>query len=497
MENSQENEGVLLSHRRHMVGSMPTRRASAFSRIENVEPVAENIELQTLPNKQKQKQTQVEEVSTTTEAGMYYFEEDPNMLPPKRSIAFILINNLMCEMTATTALPISAAYTQYLGGTDAFSGLVIGIPTLVSLAFMYPMLLFANPKSAHGYTLYFRPLLISCFSQIIGHMLYSLAYRAHWVYLILIGRMFNGIGFTMFLYHKKYLADKEFVGRNRSTFLSTLNILAQTLGFMSGAFIGGVLAKASRNSKNLYWNEYTAGSWFMLIAWAVYMVFLKLFFKEVLPVNNRDLTQRAEANQGRGIRLSFVQKCFVVFLFLAAFSCYFTVMGYQTSIPIYASRAYDYNPFQTGNFLALSSLVVAPFILFSTLLSRWLEDRQIMLLGVLLGTIALVVHLILDAVHKLPVQPYFVIYSLMTFGFGVGAAPFMSLSSKQLHPKFQILVSIVVQVGISLADTVGAITGGAIYNITTVGFIAMNLGLAVLVLIALLCLWNSIKEKTT
>ncbi|EPX72681.1 membrane transporter [Schizosaccharomyces octosporus yFS286] len=495
MENLQAKDGVLLSQRRHTASSGPTRRASAFSRTEDMEPVGESIELRPLSSKQKQ--LQAEDNLTTVEAGMHYFEEDQDMLPPKRSIAFILINNMMCEMSATTALPISAAYTQYLGGTDAFSGLVIGIPTLVSLAFMYPMLLFANPKSAHGYTLYFRPLFTSCFAHIIGHLLYSLAYRAHWIYLILIGRMFNGIGFTMFLYHKKYLADKYFVGRNRSTFLSTLNILAQTLGFMSGAFLGGVLAKASQNSRNSYWNEYTAGSWFMLIAWGVYMIFLKVLFKEVLPDDNRDVSHRAEASQAQSIRLSFLQKCFIIFLFLAAFTCYFSIMGYQTSIPIYASRAYNYNPFQTGNFLALSSLVITPFILFSTLLSKWLEDRQIMLLGVLLGALALVIHLILDAVHKLPVQPYFVLYSLMTFGYGVGAAPFMSLSSKQLHPKFQILVSIVVQVGVSLADTVGAITGGAIYNITTVGFIAMNLGLAVLVLIVLLCLWNSIKEKTT
>ncbi|EPY52739.1 MFS transporter [Schizosaccharomyces cryophilus OY26] len=497
MEDSEFNEGVMLSHRRHVPESRPLRRDSMLNRAGNEEPFTENIELHTLPSKQKQTQIEDEDEITTTQTGPYYPEEDPDKYPPKRSIALILINNLMSEMSATTALPISAAYTQYLGGTDAFSGLVIGIPTLVSLVLMYPMLRFANPKSANGYTLYFRPMFTSCFAHIIGHLLYSLAYRAHWIYLILIGRMFNGIGFTMFLYHKKYLSDKEFVGRNKSTFLSTLNILAQTLGFMSGAFIGGTLAKASRNIHSPYWNEYTAGSWFMLIAWGVYMVFLKSFFIEILPENNRSVTHREGTSGEQTVRLSLIQKIFVSFLFLTAFVCYFTIMGYQTSIPIYAGRLYNYNAFQTGNFLALSSLVIAPFILLSTFLSKWLEDRQIMLLGVLIGIIALVLHLILDAVHKIPVQPYFLLYSVMSFGFSVGSAPLVSLSSKQLHPKFQILVSIVVQVGVSLADTVGAITGGAIYNITTIGFIAMNLGLAVLVFIELLCLWNSIKEKTT
>ncbi|CAA21239.2 transmembrane transporter [Schizosaccharomyces pombe] len=451
-----------------------------------------NIELEEIPDKQGN----ITRATSNLESNSYPKALDPDACPPKRSIALVLLNNLMSEMSLTIALPISAAYTEILGGTDAFSGLVIGIPTMISLVCLYPMLRFANPKSANGYTLYFRPLIVSCISQIIGHLLYSLAYRAQWLYLILIGRMCSGVGFTMFLYHKTYLTDKNFVGQNRSTFLATLNILAQILGSMAGAFLGGILAKASMHLTDPIWNQYTAGSWFMLFIWIVYSIFLSIFFKEVRVGNTATNVRKPESFTGKTAPLSFKQKFMLCFLSMAAFISIFNVAGYQTSVPIYAKALYHYNPFQSGNFLSLSSLVIAPFVFFSTFLSKWLEDRQIMLYGFMMGIVALIVHLVLDAVHKIPVQPYFVLYSIMQFGFSVGSAPLVSLATKQLHPKYHMITGVVVQVGISIGETVGSICGGAIFDITTVGFIAMNLGIALLVFIQLLYLWTFIKTKT-
>ncbi|EPY51589.1 membrane transporter [Schizosaccharomyces cryophilus OY26] len=421
--------------------------------------------------------------------------DNANMIPPKRSIALILVNSIMSDMSFGVALPTSPSYTEKLGGTDAFSGLVVGIPTLISLLMLYPMLKLATPKSAKGYTLYYRPMLVSVFAHSIGHLLYCMADQANWLYLILIGRMMNGIGFTMFLYHKKYTTDKLLVGPNRRTFLATLNILAQTLGFMAGPFLGGILAKGTKNLENRVWNQYTGGSWFMMYIWIIFGVFLVIFYKEVYPQDDRTVLEKpvdVEENTGP---LSLKHIYLLSFLGLAAFVSYFNISGYQTSIPIYANNLYNYNAYQSGNFISLAALVISPFVFLSTFLSRWLEDRHIMLIGFMIGIIALVLHLVLDALHRIPVQAYFVFFSIMMFGFSIGSAPLVSLASKQMKPKYHVLSSVLFQVGLSLSNTVGAICGGAIYSMTTVGFIGLCIGLSVVAFLQSLTLWNSMKLK--
>ncbi|CAA20912.1 Membrane transporter [Schizosaccharomyces pombe] len=487
-----------ISRRRSRVDSRPTYFKVTSKDLGFVDQVSEEYEFYTYPKKA----SEVESVTETFQSNRsslvptYPVDENANKLPPKVSIAFILINSLMSDMSLAVALPTSASYTQSLGGTNAFSGLVIGIPTLISLIFLYPMLCFANPKSANGYTLYFRPMVVSSFAHIFGHLLYCMAYRANWIYLILIGRMLNGIGFTTFLYHKKYTTDKLLVGQNRRTFLATMNILAQTLGFMAGPFLGGILAKATIHSKNAVWNQYTVASWVMLFMWFFYMLTIIFFFKEVTADKSEKVSQQKENDDEDRPKLSWKHKFLLFFLAEVAFIAYFTVNGYQASISIYTGKLYNYDAFQSGNFIALSALIVAPFILASSFLSRWLEDRHIMLGGLFLGILAVAIHLVLDAVHKLPMQVYFFLYSLMIYGYSIGSAPLISLSSKQLHPRHHNTASIVVQVGVSLSNTFGSICGGAIYNITTVGFISLCLGLAAVVYMQLIFMWGSLKCKT-
>lgn len=44
---------------------------------------------------------------------------------------------------------------------------------------------------------YKLPLHVSCAASICGHVLYALAYKVHFLYLILIGRTVGGIAFSM------------------------------------------------------------------------------------------------------------------------------------------------------------------------------------------------------------------------------------------------------------------------------------------------------------
>ena len=40
--------------------------------------------------------------------------------------------------------------------------------------------------------------------MLVGNILYGLAYYANWLYLILIGRMICGLGYTFWMYNKRY-----------------------------------------------------------------------------------------------------------------------------------------------------------------------------------------------------------------------------------------------------------------------------------------------------
>jgi hypothetical protein len=130
----------------------------------------------------------------------------------------------------------SNAYAEHLGGDATFSGVVIGIPTVFSGLILIPM----TKYDRGGYV---RPLHFICAMAILGHILYGLAYRANWLYLILLGRIVNGFAFTGFLYTKRYCTDPRFVGMRRRTTLASFLVLGQGLGMSAGPFLGGLLYK--------------------------------------------------------------------------------------------------------------------------------------------------------------------------------------------------------------------------------------------------------------
>lgn len=88
---------------------------------------------------------------------------------------------------------------------------------------------------------YRRPLNFACASSILGHALYGLAYKADWLYLILLGRMVSGFSFTFFMYSKRYCSDSRIVGLRRRTTLAGWLVVGQAVGFSFGPFIGGLM----------------------------------------------------------------------------------------------------------------------------------------------------------------------------------------------------------------------------------------------------------------
>src|SRR5882762_10756236 len=77
---------------------------------------------------------------------------------------------------------------------------------------------------------YVQPLHFACASALLVNILYALAYRAHCLYLILIGRIVLGLSFTYFMYCKRFCSDARIVGVCRRTTLASWLVVGQNVG---------------------------------------------------------------------------------------------------------------------------------------------------------------------------------------------------------------------------------------------------------------------------
>ncbi|EPY51502.1 major facilitator superfamily transporter [Schizosaccharomyces cryophilus OY26] len=421
--------------------------------------------------------------------------------PPFMSAALILLNNLVLSISFSIVIPTSNSYVKVLGGSEVLSGLIIGLPMITALFSLYPMLLVSNPKSANGFTFYKRPYVCSCVTALVGHILYSLAFKAKSIALILVSRIILGVACVMYLYHKKFMSDRILVGAKYRTFMSTLNTIMLTAGIAIGPFLGGLMAKTSSNSHNAVWNQYTSGNWLLAIFWFVLFVISSLFYNDVdstippIPARNQNDDSNSEARTTHP-RPDFISLLRIFVAGYIAFSCFFTMEAYQASIPIYTAYLYKYSPFQSGNFLALACLIDIPFLLLFSFLSRWIEDRTITLIGILISVMTVAVHLIVNRLQKEYLQLYFTLFCFVFFGTSIAFSPLVSLLTKQLHPAHHLLASVVIQISIAIADTTGPVFGGAIRTVTSLGFLITLLALHVLATIFMLCIWKTAKVKT-
>jgi hypothetical protein len=68
-------------------------------------------------------------------------EPDPELKLPKRSsLVIMILNNCLLQMSFFIIVSSSNEYAKHLGGDSTFSGIVIGIPTVVSGLTLLPMM---------------------------------------------------------------------------------------------------------------------------------------------------------------------------------------------------------------------------------------------------------------------------------------------------------------------------------------------------------------------
>ena len=296
--------------------------------------------------------------------------------------------------------------------------------------------------------------------MVLGSVLYGLAYRANFLYLILLGRMVQGCGFIGFLYTKRYCTDARVVGIRRRTTLAGWLVLGQGIGMSAGPFFGGLLYKVGFS--NDVFNGYTAPGWIMAAVWLAYWMACVAWFKDA-PAREQAIEMvnlPAPASTRvtlQDLRLNARQWGVVVTMCWFAMTCFFILGAWESNIPIFTApssstttsashlamfsrafplRPFHMSPFAAGNFIALGGICILPFLILNLLLARRIQDRHILALGTSLGLAGLLITLVLLRLQTnfgvLRYGSFFVCWFLVALGFNLATTCTLSLLSKQM-----------------------------------------------------------------
>ncbi|TFK38676.1 membrane transporter [Crucibulum laeve] len=435
---------------------------------------------------------------------------DPEFkLPSVKSLFVVIGGNALFQLSFFIIVSSASAYAEYLGGSATFSGLIIGIPTLFS-----GMALIFVAKYDGGQ--YHRALNIAYAAMIVGSILHALAYRANWLYLILIGRMVSGIGFTSFMFSKRYCSDPRIVGIRRRTTLASWLVIGQAFGFSAGPFLGGLLYKVGF-SNNVF-NGYTSPGWVMAGVWVIFTVASKLLFEDVGKPSSELIKLRAVSEQGTDAplaldgpsssatnilndqeethRLTARQWGVVICMCYYSMTCFFILGGWESNIPIFSAIALGYSPYNAGNFIAIGGITTFPFLLLNVRYARRIQDRVTLATGSALGLAGLVIMLAILQADKVSFGTFYVCWVLVALGFNLASTCTLSLLSKQLPDTWNGKISMAIQYSNYAGRLTGAIMGGAGVKMGMSRYIGVQIAIVGIGGLMHLTLWRELKAKT-
>ncbi|EIN04013.1 MFS general substrate transporter [Punctularia strigosozonata HHB-11173 SS5] len=435
---------------------------------------------------------------------------DEFKLPRMSCLCTMILCNVFLQLSFFVVVSSSNEYAKHLGGTSTFSGVVIGIPTAVSGLALLPIMKYDR----NGYKI---PLHIACASAILGHILYALAYKTNFLYLILIGRMVNGIAFTSFMYTKKYCSDSRVVGIRRRTTLASWLVMGQGVGMTLGPFAGGLLFKIG--FANPIFNGFTSPAWIMAIVWLGFWIFSAVFFEDPpapatratplspLPAPQEDPSVPPSTDVSTAAlipedddthRMTPGRWGVCVCMCWFAMTCFFVLGAWEANLPVFgaASPTFRWTAFGAGNFIALGGICTFPFLLLNLLVARRIQDRKLLLFGTSVGFAGLAIFLALLNTGAVRYGSLFVCWFAVALGFNLASTVTLSLLSKQLPPEWNGRTSLAIQYSNYTGRVTGAIWGGSGVAVGMSNYVGLEIAIVGIGAALFLTFWRSLKAKT-
>lgn len=185
------------------------------------------------------------------------------------SLLLNLANTFLYMVNTYIIVPTADNYSMNLGAAATVCGVVIGS---MAVAQVFSSVYF----SAWSNKSYMKPLLFSTIVLLIGNTLYALAFDLNSIYVLLVGRLFCGLGSARAI-NRRYISDC--VPHNLRMKASAAFVSASALGMACGPAIACLLQTNFKMFK-ITFNEETLPGWVMAFAWLLYLFWLWLFFQE-------------------------------------------------------------------------------------------------------------------------------------------------------------------------------------------------------------------------
>ncbi|TKY65501.1 SPX domain-containing membrane protein [Spatholobus suberectus] len=185
------------------------------------------------------------------------------------SLLLNLASTFLYMVNTYIIVPTADSYTLSLGAAASVCGVVIGT---MAVAQVFSSVYF----SAWSNRSYLRPLVFSSIVLLVGNTLYALAFDMNSIVVLLMGRLFCGLGSARAV-NRRYISD-----------CVPLKLRMQaSAGFVSasalGMACGPALACLLQTNFRIYrftMNQDTLPGWVMALAWLVYLLWLWICFKE-------------------------------------------------------------------------------------------------------------------------------------------------------------------------------------------------------------------------
>ncbi|KAL5565489.1 hypothetical protein UlMin_028653 [Ulmus minor] len=202
------------------------------------------------------------------------------------SLLLNLANTFLYMVNTYIIVPTADNYSLTLGAAATVCGVVIGS---MAVAQVFSSVYF----SAWSNRSYMRPLVFSSIILCVGNTLYALAYDLNSISVLLIGRLFCGLGSARAV-NRRYISDC--VPLKLRMQASAGFVSASALGMACGPALA-CLFQTNFKIFNLTFNEDTLPGWIMAVAWLFYLLWLCISFKEPSRETKSNLATE-EANSG-------------------------------------------------------------------------------------------------------------------------------------------------------------------------------------------------------
>ncbi|GJZ02187.1 SPX domain-containing membrane protein-like protein isoform X1 [Tanacetum coccineum] len=185
------------------------------------------------------------------------------------SLLLNLANTFLYMVNTYIIVPTADDYSTSLGAAATVCGIVIGA---MAVAQIFSSVYF----SAWSNRSYFRPLIFSSIVLFVGNVMYAMAYDFNSIAVLLLGRLFCGLGSARAV-NRRYISDC--VPLKIRMQASAGFVSASALGMACGPALAGLLQVNFKIYK-LTIDQNTSPGWIMAFAWLFYLVWLWISFRE-------------------------------------------------------------------------------------------------------------------------------------------------------------------------------------------------------------------------